>query len=57
MSYFQPKYFEAFPAHQRWQAHVDETLRKKGYLISLMNRKRWFFGRRSDPSAYQRAQS
>ena len=52
---FQPKYFEAFPAHQRWQAHVDETLRKKGYLISLMNRKRWFFGRRSDPSTLREA--
>ena len=52
---FQPKYFEAFPAHQRWQAHVDETLRKKGYLVSLMNRKRWFFGRRSDPSTLREA--
>ena len=52
---FQPKYFEAFPAHQRWQAHVDETLRKKGYLISLMNRKRWFFGRRSDPATLREA--
>ncbi len=52
---FQPKYFSAFPAHQRWQAHVDETLRKKGYLISLMNRKRWFFGRRSDPSTLREA--
>ena len=52
---FQPKYFEAFPAHQRWQAHVDETLRKQGYLVSLMNRKRWFFGRRSDPSTLREA--
>lgn len=52
---FQSKYFEAFPAHQRWQAHVDETLRKTGYLVSLMNRKRWFFGRRSDPSTLREA--
>ena len=52
---FQPKYFEAFPAHQRWQTHVDETLRKQGYLVSLMNRKRWFFGRRSDPSTLREA--
>lgn len=52
---FQPKYFAAFPAHQMWQAHVDDTLRKKGYLISLMGRKRWFFGRRSDNSTLREA--
>ena len=45
---FQPKYFSTFPAHQKWQTHVDEQLRKHGFLISLTGRKRWFFGRRSD---------
>lgn len=52
---FQPKYFAAFPAHQLWQQHVDETLRRHGYLISLLGRKRWFFGRRNDPSTLREA--
>jgi DNA polymerase-1 len=52
---FQPKYFSAFPAHQRWQADVDNKLRQLGYLISLTGRKRWFFGRRSDPSTLREA--
>jgi DNA polymerase I len=52
---FQPKYFAAFPAHQRWQAHVDESLRRSGYLISLLGRKRWFFGRRNDPATLREA--
>lgn len=52
---FQPKYFGAFPAHQRWQASVEETLRKKGCLTSLLGRRRWFFGRRNDPSTLREA--
>ena len=52
---FQQKYFQAFPAHQRWQADVDDRLRKLGYLISLTGRKRWFFGRRNDPSTLREA--
>src|SRR6185437_11776976 len=52
---FQPKYFGAFPAHQRWQQHVAKELWTKGYLISLMGRKRWFFGRRGDPDTVRAA--
>ena len=52
---FQPKYFAAFPSHLLWQAWVDETLRKQGFLISLMGRKRWFFGRRNDPKTLREA--
>jgi DNA polymerase-1 len=52
---FQPAYFSAFPAHLLWQDHVDNTLRKQGYLISLLGRKRWFFGRRNDPSTLREA--
>ena len=52
---FQPKYFMAFPAHQRWQAAVDEQLRRVGHLVSLTGRKRWFFGRRSDPAVLREA--
>lgn len=52
---FQPKYFAAFPAHQRWHLHVADVLRRDGQLISLMGRKRWFFGRRDDPAVYREA--
>lgn len=52
---FQPKYFRAFPAHQQWQAWVEETLRRDGCLTSLSGRKRYFFGRRSDASTLRAA--
>lgn len=52
---FQPKYFKAFPAHERWQAGVDSQLRGRGYLVSLTGRKRYFMGRRSDPDILREA--
>jgi DNA polymerase-1 len=52
---FQPKYFTAFPAHERWQGWVANQLWTKGYLISLMGRKRWFMGRRNDPDTIRAA--
>src|SRR5216684_8025729 len=52
---FQPKYFGAFPAHLRWHASVDGQLRTVGNLITLTGRKRWFFGRRNDPSTLREA--
>ena len=52
---FQPRYFAAFPAHQQWQSHVEETLHRKGHLISLLGRKRWFFGRRTEPATLREA--
>jgi DNA polymerase-1 len=52
---FQPKYFGAFPAHQRWQDYVAETLRRDGYLVTLTGRKRWFMGRRSDQATLREA--
>lgn len=52
---FQPKYFAAFPSHERWQAWVDDQLRRAGFLISLTGRKRWFFGRRNDPATLREA--
>ena len=55
VSEFQSKYFRAYPAHLKWQAHVEEELRRRGYLVSLTKRKRWFFGRRSDDSTLREA--
>ncbi len=52
---FQPKYFKAFPAHTQWQGWVEDQLRRSGYLITLTGRKRFFFGRRNDPSVLREA--
>lgn len=52
---FQPKYFAAFPAHERWQEWVAHRLWTKGNLISLSGRKRWFMGRRNDPDVIRAA--
>jgi DNA polymerase-1 len=52
---FQPLYFAAFPAHEQWQRHVEDQIRKHGYLISLMGRKRYFFGRRNAPDTIRAA--
>src|SRR6516164_2809857 len=45
---FQPIYFARFPAHGKWFEWTDDQLRRKGYLVTLRGRKRWFFGRRDD---------
>lgn len=45
---FQPIYMARFPAHARWHEWTDNELRRKGHLITLRGRKRWFFGRRDD---------
>ena len=52
---FQPKYFAAFPGHQRWQQWVASQLATAGNLISLTGRKRWFWGRRTDPDTVRAA--
>lgn len=52
---FQPKYFAAFPAHREWQGWVEGQLRRIGCLVTLTGRKRWFFGRRSDPDTLREA--
>lgn len=52
---FQPKYFRAFPSHIRWHSWVEDQLRRVGFLVNLTGRKRWFFGRRNDPSTLREA--
>jgi DNA polymerase-1 len=52
---FQPKYFAAFPAHERWQGWVQSEIYTKGYLTSLTQRKRFFWGRRNDPDTIRAA--
>jgi DNA polymerase I-like protein with 3'-5' exonuclease and polymerase domains len=55
VSAFQPKYFNAFPSHERWQRYVASTLATKGVLTSLSGRKRWFLGRRTEPDTVRAA--
>jgi DNA polymerase-1 len=52
---FQPLYFQAFPAHLLWQQWVPQQLATKGYLTSLGGRKRWFWGRRTEPDTIRAA--
>ena len=52
---FQPKYFRAFPSHIRWQGWTDDQLRRVGFLVTLTGRKRWFFGRRTEPATLREA--
>lgn len=52
---FQPKYFRAFPAHQRWHEWVDDTLRRTGILTTLTGRRRQFFKRRNEPKTLNEA--
>lgn len=53
---FQSRYFMAFPAHRRWHEWVDRELRTRGYLDTVDGlRRRYFFGRRTDPDIYREA--
>ena len=52
---FQPNYFKAFPAHQRWHSWVAQKLLKDGFITSFMGRRRMFFGRRWDESTLRGA--
>lgn len=51
---FQTRYFAQFPL-QRWHGHVQSTLLTQGYLVTLLGRKRWFFGRRNDDQTLREA--
>lgn len=52
---FQPVYFRSFPAHRQWQEWVKQQVATYGFLTNLTGRKRWFFGRRTDPDVHRAA--
>jgi DNA polymerase-1 len=52
---FQPAYFRAFPAKLRWHEWTRRTLAQDGYLVNLMGRKRWFWGKRDDDATLREA--
>src|SRR5213075_2937066 len=52
---FQTKYFNAFPAHQRWHGAVQSELLSQGHHTTITGRRRWFFGRRNDDAVVREA--
>ncbi|MFA6244497.1 MAG: DNA polymerase [Candidatus Hydrogenedentales bacterium] len=52
---FQPKYFSAFPAHLEWQEYVAQQVATRGFITNLTGRKRWFWGRRTEPDVVRAA--
>lgn len=52
---FQPKYLQAFPAHDDWHFWVAQQLATTGYIIGITGRKRWFWDRRNDPDTIRAA--
>lgn len=52
---FQPKYFQAYPAHLQWQQWVASTIRRTGMLTSLTGRRRSFWGRRTEDKTLREA--
>lgn len=52
---FQPKYFRAFPAHERWHEWVRQKILRDGFITTFMGRRRHFFGRRWDEDTVKAA--
>lgn len=52
---FQPKYFQAFPAHLAWHDHVRKVIHETGRLDTLTGRRRYFFGRRDSDDTIREA--
>lgn len=52
---FQRRFFEAFPGIRRWHQWVADKLLADGWMVSLMGRRRHFFGRRDDHQTVKEA--
>lgn len=52
---FQPRYFEAFPAHRWWHEWLATELRRFGVLDTITGRRRWFHGRRTSDDTIREA--
>jgi DNA polymerase-1 len=55
MAEFQAAYFEAFPEIPLWHKWVVGELQGTGQLVSMMGRRRQFWGRRSDEGTWREA--
>lgn len=52
---FQSKFFGTFPGIIQWHGHVRDTLAREGRLTTMLGRRRWFWGRRTEPSTIREA--
>ena len=52
---FQGAYFTKFGAIRKWHQWVEEELRMKGQLTTMLGMRRWFFGRRNDQDTLREA--
>lgn len=52
---FQAKYFTAFPSHLKWHESVAATVLSEGRITTMLGRRRYFWGRRSDPTTIREA--
>lgn len=55
IKHFQADYFRGFPAMPKWHKYIEEELLRTGQLTTLFNRRRWFFGRRTDATTLRDA--
>ena len=54
---FIKRYFRIFPGIRHWQNRLKSALKREGFLITPLGRRRRFFGRRSDNKTFQEALS
>lgn len=52
---FQTRYFRGFPTIRKWHEWVARSLRETGELITLLGRRRFFFGRADDAATQREA--
>jgi len=55
ISDFQGRYFSGFPEIPMWHERNHRVLKDDGYMINLLGRRRWFFGRRTDADTQRKA--
>ncbi|HEX4500591.1 MAG TPA: DNA polymerase [Scandinavium sp.] len=52
---FQSAYFRGFPGHLSWHISVANVLKRDGFLVSLMGRRRHFLGRLTEAETIREA--
>ncbi len=55
IEHFQRQYFTAFPAFQDWWKYVEQQIKIKGTLTTMLGRPRRFFGHPNDPETIRKA--
>ena len=52
---FQEAYFTKFASIKRWHQWVEDELKMKGNITTMLGMRRWFFGRRNDQDTIREA--